>query len=228
MVLNEPFYDLFFARDELIQRMRKAPRQLKRQIGVVVDFVDKTFAYTFDELARLRNSNTISFEALWTLFPPRSIVYERRPTAERGMEYDQCFLVKDVAEMEYSDGSRCLEVTITECRFTGESFYRVTDSRDIAEFKGKRDIIIDIDGDGTGLPMVPLERLPMKEQTSIRTRLVERGSSYVKLFSTPVSLWQYNGPVLLDNEDYGDFLSQVFSRPGPKDDDVSGNWIVSP
>ena len=227
MVFEEPFHDLFFARDELESfRSSTASPTLKDQIGVVLSFIDKEFADTISDLARLRDTETISFGVLWTLFPPGSIVYGRWPTAQRGTVYEHCGVVEYVYD-SLRDGQSCQAVVFKEWRFTENNFYRLTAYRVIAKFKGDRDVVIDVNGDRKGLPMIPLERVPKTEQTLIRERLVERSRKYLQLHKTPVSLWQYEGPVFLGG-DTGNMLTKVFSRPGPHDKVVSGNWIVSP
>jgi hypothetical protein len=228
MVFNQPFHDLFFARDKLEScRSSTASPTLKDQIGVVLSFIDKEFADTISDLARLRDTQTISYGVLWTLFPPGSMVYSRRPTAQRGTVYEHCGVVEYVYD-SLRDGQSCLEVAFDEWLFIKNNFYRSRATRVIAKFKGDRDVVIDVNGDGKGLPMIPLERLPEIEQTLIRERLAERSRKYLQLHKTPVSLWQYEGPVSLMGEDTGYMLAKVFSRAGPHDKDVSGNWIVSP
>ncbi|KAK3341821.1 hypothetical protein B0T25DRAFT_354201 [Lasiosphaeria hispida] len=202
MMIDEPFHDLFYARTELVRRKDSVEPYLASEIDVVLRFIDEHFASTFAELDGLHGSDTISFRLLWTLFPPKTLVYLRQPTALRDVYHEECRVVQFT-------GSRCHRVPTLTC---------VT-----PQFEGVKPLTSE------ALQIIPLALVPAGDQKSIKERLEERGRRYFNIFKQPFSVWEYEGPVQFQgNLSFAGLLRSVFSESPPDETSSPGPWIVSP
>uniref|UniRef100_A0A1Y1K6Y8 AAA+ ATPase domain-containing protein n=1 Tax=Photinus pyralis TaxID=7054 RepID=A0A1Y1K6Y8_PHOPY len=146
------------------QRIDKKRKELK----VLVKYLDKDYAKVKESLYPMLESGIITFDYLWALWKPGSLVY----SSTYGFAEDPRVFKVELAvrhssllrgEFYFVDG-KYLE-------FDGKRFGHGTLAEEIAEFQGTRKI--------TSLPFYPLPY--HKDEDGIRRMLVERGKKFVAL-----------------------------------------------
>ncbi|KAL9625328.1 MAG: hypothetical protein Q9160_000391 [Pyrenula sp. 1 TL-2023] len=146
----------------------------------------------------LQRQNTITFDALWTIFPPGSMVYGRL-----FLRSHQIFIVEDnLTPWPRDDRSRRSTAPLVwklNCwtyDFTGKEFRRRVVTLRFEEFEGTKPI--------SSLPYYPLEA--HKDRKEIEAQLLARG----KLFKTYCTadederMYNYNGEAVFDKKGFRD------------------------
>ena len=154
-----------------------------------------------------REQKVVSFESLWTIFPPGALVYGKPFQGQ-----DQVFIVKDNLRAwprdDYEPPPWKLQCWIYD--WDGKTFKRRSLYLDFESFENSKPII--------SLPFYPLEYHPQPEQ--LKQTLINRGAKYKKLCNAkPGSrMFDYTGHVV--------FGKKGFSRMAG-DDEVSIDRLFS-
>ncbi|KAG6003254.1 hypothetical protein E4U43_000943 [Claviceps pusilla] len=150
----------------------------RKELKVLIKYLDKDYAKVKGSLYPMLDSGIISFEYLWALWKPSTLVYSTK--------YDQAedarvFRV-DIAVLQdtiFQGNFYVVEGKYLE--FDGKRFGFGSVAEEIPEFQGTRKI--------TSLPFYPLSY--HKDESKVRQTLIERGKKFVSLSGT--HLKDYSG-----------------------------------
>ena len=143
-----------------------------------------------DKYLKVRESSKeqkiVTFESLWTLFPPGSLVYGKVFLGQ-----DQVFIVQDNSRPWPRNTSEPSPWTL-DCLtydWDGKTFKRRALVLGIESFEGSKPI--------TSLPFYPLEYHP--EPKELRKHLVDRGAKYKRLCTAKQGsrMFDYEGKIIL-------------------------------
>ena len=141
--------------------------ELTRDIRVTIKFVEDHFADTLSDLKSMHSFGEISFNVLWTLFPPNTLSFTRNLFAEE----DRVVRVKNTQNKCKQDGSVYLAIECEYTAFDGTGFGVAQQELEIARYSGSKSI--------TDLAVFPLSFYVDGER--LWSRLIERGRKYIGL-----------------------------------------------
>ncbi|KAJ5610155.1 hypothetical protein N7510_006874 [Penicillium lagena] len=156
------------AKTERKKKVRKAAASKAAHLRVLVKYLDTDYADTKKTLYPLLENNTITFDLLWALYKPNTIVYT--PTygnSDEPRAFKVEYAIKESSFMKgvwYSVEGRYLE-------YDGKDFGFGTMSAEVDSFKGARKI--------TSLACYPLQY--HRDPQALQARLIERGKRFVSL-----------------------------------------------
>lgn len=156
------------SKTEKKRKAKKVAATKAAHLKVLVKYLDTDYAETKKTLYPLLESNMITFEYLWALFKPNSIVY----TPTYGNQDEPRAFKVEYATKEYSFMKGewyCIEGRYME--YDGKSFGMGAMEVNVESFKGARKI--------TSLACYPLKY--HRETDTLRTNLIERGRKFVAL-----------------------------------------------
>lgn len=156
------------AKTETTKKARKNAAVKAAHLKVLVKYLDLDYADTKKTIYPLLDSNMVTFESLWALFKPNTVVYA--PTYGNQDE-PRAFKV-EYATKEYSITKGdwyCIEGHYLE--YDGKAFGMGVIEVDIDSFKGARKI--------SSLSCYPLQY--HRKSTELAAALVERGKKFVTL-----------------------------------------------
>ncbi|PHH92424.1 hypothetical protein CDD83_7493 [Cordyceps sp. RAO-2017] len=150
------------------RKNRTRLKSKRKQLKVLIKYLDKDYAKIKESLYPMLDSGVITFDLLWALWKPNTLVYgttygsvEDPRVFKVDMAYHQSTIMR--GDFYFLEG-KYLE-------FDGKKFGYGTLAEEIPEFQGARKI--------TSLPCYPLRY--HKEQAHVRQNLVERGKKFVAL-----------------------------------------------
>lgn len=153
-------------RKERKNRVRLENKQ--KHLKVLIRYLDKDYAKIKESLYPMLDSGVITFDLLWALWKPNTLIYgttygavEDPRVFKVDMAYHQSTIMR--GEFYFVEG-KYLE-------FDGKKFGYGTVAEEVSDFQGARKI--------TSLPCYPLRY--HKEQNRIQKDLVERGKKFVAL-----------------------------------------------
>lgn len=140
----------------------------RRQLKVLIKYLDKDYAEVKESLYPMLDRGIITFEYLWALWKPNTLVY----SPMYGFADDPRIFKVDIAVRQsiFLQGDIYL-VDGKYLEFDGKRFGHGTVSEEIPDFQGTRKI--------TSLPFYPLSY--HKDETGVRRTLIERGKKFVAL-----------------------------------------------
>ena len=156
------------SKTEKKRKAKKVAATKAAHLKVLVKYLDTDYAETKKTLYPLLESNMITFEYLWALFKPNTIVY----TSTYGNQDEPRAFKVEYATKEYSfmrGEWYCIEGRYLE--YDGKSFGMGGMEVNVESFKGARKI--------TSLACYPLKY--HRGTDTIRTDLIERGRKFVAL-----------------------------------------------
>jgi len=147
----------------------------------------------------LIKQKSITFEALWTIFPPGTIIYGQIFLKNQ----DQIFIVEDNQRpwpMEGSRRSGTLRPWVLNCwtyDFTGKHFQRRRVALSFDSFDGPKPI--------ESLPFYPLSALESNRRTEIESRLLKRGELFRKFCTADRDhrMYEYKGEAIFEKQGFG-------------------------
>lgn len=165
-----------------------------------------------DKYFKARESNIqqrcVTFESLWTLFPPGTLVYGKPFQGQ-----DQIFIVKDNLQPWPPVGRKIITWTL-ECwtyDWNGKSFKRMGLQLEFEKFEGTKPI--------TELPFYPLDYHQQPED--LKKRLVERGAKYKKVCTLKQGsrMFDYKGDAVFGKKGFSGLTgdNDEVSLPGSLD-----------
>ncbi|KAK4691867.1 hypothetical protein P7C71_g5229, partial [Lecanoromycetidae sp. Uapishka_2] len=144
----------------------KKDNQEMQHLSVLIHYLQQHFASTIGSLPQLLEHGEITFNLLWALFPPNSIVY----TICIYSEQPKC-LAYDHGEDKMIKDQKYFVLSGRYLDFDGKRFGEVSGGTAIAEFRGARQI--------TALESFPL--IYHKEREELESRLIDRGRHFASL-----------------------------------------------
>lgn len=179
-----PAYCLFFYRKELEEVGSERFKDDEASLGhlkLLIDWIDKVHEETFRASQRFHSNGQrpISYEHLWTVFRPGSLVYNRvqghpRAYKVRGFWYED-------------DSEPCLAIRVKFVDYDGEKFGTRKDSFRIPKYSGVMR--------AEDLNIMPLDF--HSNSAGIRAQLLERGRRFEKLAGQ--HFMQYGGVAIKRN-----------------------------
>lgn len=180
IVINRPFHPLFFLLPKLEKRLTSEAinSQHKKELELLVDFIrsQEGLQATIVKYDNLVRHNQITFDILWTLFPPITEVYYHDGDEEIVclvevvlLQYDPCCWIFNCITSAHN-GS---EFGLTRIRLPIPPFYG----------------IIKISPEN--MSIMPLARLPGE----LREKFIARGKQYIKFQEASFSLMYYDGTI---------------------------------
>lgn len=185
---------LFHAREGLAVRVeaesaKKAPNKaLVEELGVALQYIAQDYASTQASLTSLAEHDEITFDLLWALFPPNTIVYTRSNLLR---EHQVCKLQKGEYETLQS-GAKQFGLSLRYISHDGDKLGWAEKTLNMGYFEGAKKV--------HNLTVVPLERLPSKD--AVCQELRKRGARYMELVEAPRGTYQeYTGAAIAENRD---------------------------
>ena len=148
-----------------------------KHLGLLADFIKSKYASTTDRLIPLLENGEITYDLLWTLFKPNTIVYTTCLDTEKSL----CFRFDMGEEQTTTNDTTYFHMRCPYLNSDGAVFGEVSTALGIEKFAGVKQII--------KLAAFPLAYHPRKGE--MRTGLVERGRRFV--FLLDVHHLEYNG-----------------------------------
>jgi hypothetical protein len=152
-------------------KKRKAKKQLRQQIAqckLILRYIDEDYEDTRTTLKGMLKAGTITYNLVWALFKPNTIVY----TPTYGNKDDpRCFKVDYCQEEEDWFGNKKWNIEGRYLEYDGKVFGLGDHFSQIAAFKGPRKV--------ANLGAYPLSF--HKEPEALREQLIERGKKFVAL-----------------------------------------------
>ncbi|KAK1969326.1 ATPase [Colletotrichum sublineola] len=150
------------------KKHRKQIETKRQHLKVLLKYLDKDYAHVKKSLYPMLDNGLITFDLLWALFKPNTLVYTATygtPDEPRIFKAEQAEKLKSITKGElYVIDGKYLE-------FDGRQFGYGTLCEEILEFRGARKI--------TSLSAFPLDF--HKDKESIKAALINRGKKFVQL-----------------------------------------------
>ncbi|KAM3069554.1 hypothetical protein ACMFMG_005657 [Clarireedia jacksonii] len=167
--------ELFFhAREALFskkeeEKNKNEPNQnLINDIGTALRFLQEDFGSVMQNLDSLLEKKEITFDLLWTIFPPRTLII----APLHGLtNQPQAMVLKSESYERRENGAKFYSVTGDIITHDGEDFGYGALSMEIDEFEGARSL--------TALQVFPLRY--HQNQEAVRKDLIARGRKYLSL-----------------------------------------------
>ena len=171
---------------------KKDLQQLMKQISTSEDLVQY-----FQDFDPVNKPKTVTFNFLWTIFPPGCLVYSA-PV----MQKDQVLILQCSETEEPANSKKKFSLTCWAYDWNGETFNRVPYDFFIESFSGTKSINT-------------LDHYPLgyhRDSKGIRTRLISRGQRYRQLCicKSGSQMFDYNGFSIEDQK--GITRKQITSR----------------
>jgi hypothetical protein len=176
---------------ELVKTEESKPspnKALVDELSVALQYIAEDYSSTQTTLSSLSEHDEITFDLLWTVFPPNAAVYTKNNLLQ---EHQICKLQKG----EYGrteTGARFFDLTVKFITHDGTKLGWASQKIRIGLFDGANKVY--------NLPVVPLNLLPTKDV--VCTELNKRGKKYVEMLEAPRGTYQeYVGAVVSENRD---------------------------
>lgn len=176
--IKYPYCSLFYFRKELESEGHdrfENDEDSKAQLKLLMTWIKTRFDLDIAAYDNCTSSNlkAISYDTLWTLFRPRTIIYSKHWDQHRAYRVDSC---------DY--GTNALYVNADYVSFDGQKFGTVTVKHTIPKYDGLRKV--------KDLETMPFDLL--EDAGKIRAELVERGRKFESYVGQHVR--QYDGLAL--------------------------------
>lgn len=148
-------------------------QKARKDLGLLLDTIlsgsgDEKLDRYLKTREAAKNQDTVTFDNLWTLFPPGQLIY-----GKPFQDQDEIFLVQDSysswpASKLYPGPDRAWELLCWVYDWNGKNFYRPSLTLKFEPFEGQKSVV--------SLPFYPLDLHEKKD--AIRKQLVERGMKF--------------------------------------------------
>ncbi|KIJ50942.1 hypothetical protein M422DRAFT_27065 [Sphaerobolus stellatus SS14] len=163
------FYARHLFHERLQEELQKsAPQQeVVDDVSTIMQYIQEDHKATIATFGKLTSQGEITYDLLWTLFPPNCLAYQYHEYTEQG----QLLYVRSV-EYTVKDNVPRLSFYCANVTNDGNAFgFATIDDIEIETFKGARKI--------QNLPIFPLEY--HANSVSIRERAIERGRRFINM-----------------------------------------------
>jgi len=215
IVLRPPFRCLFFLREKLeaLSNDSSVDEATQREVRQLLEFIksDAGMQRLITDYDSLVPTNRITFDLLWTIFPPQELVYFG---SKEGTKYpfEYCGYVESAQVGAAKHQTRRLEITLLVGFHNGRAYGIVGRQLTMYDFFG----IVDINSQN--LDAIPFSKLPEKKREELRTRFIERGKRYIDISKAPHSFLHYDGPIVIPEAEskkrLGDFQPTGYAHSG--------------
>ncbi|MCJ1376077.1 hypothetical protein MMC20_007315 [Loxospora ochrophaea] len=184
---------LFYALPSLTARIndeeaKDTPNKgLIDDISTALEFIDEDFGNTILSLASLSEHDEITFDLLWTLFPPRTVVF----TKKNEMNEPQALRFQTGSYETRQDRSEYFSLKCSMINHDGQDFGWGDHWLEINGFEGAKKTYT--------LSALPLSLHPEKE--AMRNQLIDRGRKYIQMLEPTCR--EYNGTAIRSNPNDG-------------------------
>lgn len=163
VTFNEPFWEFFYRWDALNEAQEHQGTDAQEHTRLLLDTLSNQLGAVHRVAQDLLQNNVITYDYLWTLFPPGTLVYSRI--------FDRdCFL--EVKSTQYHDGmAKRYELCCRYIEWNGTMFGWMTKLIGIQPFSGTQSI--------QDLAIYPVSS--HKALDDVRLKLLERGRKFVSL-----------------------------------------------
>lgn len=201
VTLSSPYSPLIFNWDKLEEAVKEEPKdetdkQAREDLKLLLDTLSSGSGDArLDKYFKMRESNklqkNVTYETLWTLFPPGTLVYGKAFLGQ-----DQMFIVRDNLRNWPSSRRRNAPWSLL-CwiyDWDGKMFKRLCLKLMIEHFDGLKPI--------TTLPFYPLESLG--KYADLKESLIERGRRFreVCTMKTGFRMFEYGGEAIFDKRGF--------------------------
>jgi hypothetical protein len=138
-----------------------------KHLDLLVDFIKTTYKSTAQRLLSLLDNGEITYDLLWALFKPNSMVF----STCLGTEKPRCVIYNDGEEEETSNGLKYYKMECRYLDYDGRVFGKTSINLVIVKFRGKRRI--------STLNAFPLQYHPHEKE--IKAHLVKCGRKFVSM-----------------------------------------------
>ncbi|KAI0413977.1 hypothetical protein F5X98DRAFT_390342 [Xylaria grammica] len=218
IIFPEPYYELFFKRDEIDRYMRDTtkPEATQKDLKLLYDFMrkEKSIQDTIAEYNKLVPRGKIHYNILWTIFPPNELLYVN----DRYIQ--ECWLCRDIRA---NTRESCYEIEGIRLDYDGRRIGMAKRSYKIYFGKSIGGVM-----EMSQLPVVPFHFLPIQEQDRIKTRFIARGRSFRDILGKDLlgfACKEYTGPTW---ENFQKETEEEEEYAGAPDREVSASDISLP
>jgi len=177
---KHPYHDLFWIRDELQTYQSSLQRSDKERssLEVLSKFINEQHEKAFKDYQQLIPNGFITFNRLWTLFPPNRVIISVVDGLQRAYRVSSGKLIEN-----HPKDDTYFELTCWGWGYDDGYFGRFETKLKVSEFDKAQKIL--------ELEVYPLECLPEREQKELQNELVEGGRKWSQMITT--SHKYYNG-----------------------------------
>jgi hypothetical protein len=181
---------LFYASNGLKERVKreeakeKPNKALIDEVNVALQFVAEDYGSTMDSLASLAEHNEITFDLLWTLFPPDTTVY----TKSNLLHEHQLLKLKMGEYGSCDNGSKFFSMDLKFISHDGAKIGWAETKLQINQFEGAKKV--------HNLLCFPLAQHP--ERDEIEAQLSQRGRRYLELQQPTYQ--EYAGAAIVEDQ----------------------------
>lgn len=186
------------ARLSVEKAKEKPDTELIEDILTAIDFLEDEFAERVRSLESLLEHGEMTYDLLWALFPPRTVVFS------------DSNLLREPQAASFSSGSYeenaqgwWYQVNCRMLHSDGDIFGWGTPIYKIPAFEGSKKIV--------SLAAYPLKHHP--DSAGIRSLLLERGRRYIELVKAPICQ-EYQGLAVYQDETMGKLSEKRFTATG--------------
>lgn len=165
IIIKQPYHALFHYRSEIRLFAADPDRTVeeKKHLDLLTTFMDNNLYRIEREYDQFAPNRLTTFQLLWTLFRPETIVIVQTS------HFKECYRVDQVGD-DIKNGELVFKVSTWSWDYNGSSFGPTKSKHYIQEFQGVRSI--------TGLNVYPLWALPENEREELENQLKTRGRKW--------------------------------------------------
>ncbi|CAM1508686.1 Fc.00g055340.m01.CDS01 [Cosmosporella sp. VM-42] len=185
IIIPKPYRPLFFLREKIRDRLSTATNPiLSAELEILQQFLEsrdglKDVIEKYDALVL---HNKISFDILWTIFPP----LERVLYHDEDNQLEQVYMV-ELVHRTISERNWVTTYELLRYHHNGTTAGICREKLITPYFMGTVDIRPE------NLPIIPLRYMKEKEPNGLESRLIDRGKRYIEVQSQKFSLWEVHG-----------------------------------
>ncbi|KAI4248358.1 MAG: hypothetical protein LQ352_005929 [Teloschistes flavicans] len=166
-------------------------------LSIAIQFVYEDFGKRIADLESLLPHKEITYDLLWTIFPPRTLVFTKKTL----LEQPQVMTVRETEYVNSQDGVY-FHLFCHSIAHDGEDFGTSRQRIRVPVFDGARKI--------EELPGFPLTF--HSQEKAVRSELIDRGRTYVSLLDAKCQ--EYSGAAAMEVEKFGNNRIQKFNCTG--------------
>jgi len=197
-----PHKGLFFALDRIAKVGREADETTRAHCELLCSIIEEIFSDILDVLDTLDSEHKITFDLLWTLFPPGLVC----ATQKHG------FPPIGIKITNTLDERGSFKIFMERVQFDGYRYGTYTTTASIYAFEGAVDL--------SAIPVVPF--LDLTKDRDLRTRLLERGKKALDMQTIRYMTYR---PKPSDEDNAGQTKTSPWQRDTVRSSTLRDSWI---
>lgn len=184
IIIRKPYISLFFLRENIRTEILTSKDEIfSKELQLLVDFMQSRNGLkdVLEKYGTLVDHDKVSFDILWTLFPPLEIVLYHDDESR----VEQMYAVESVYRTVV-DGRWAMAFELLRYHHNGMTGGICREKLITSFFLGSVDIITQ------NLPIIPLKYLKKANQEKLKSSFIARGKRYIDIQSQKFSLWEYH------------------------------------